>query len=496
MIKILNDSLERQAVLKNVINPNRFEEINGENTIDFSAVLDEKTGAYIDENAIIELDNDYFDIAYFAKNQNDDGTFTVDVEAEHVSYRLNDPDYDEEYFTSAGSPTAVLAALLDGTGFTVGIVEFEDSVTYSIQEKKSRRMMLMELVALLGGEVAFDKFEISILKHRGSAEPKMLAKGKNIKIVSKIFNKRERDAEGNPLISYTCTPIMLPDVPLALGDESLLIQKDLGIQEQLRIVRIGYNPYNPIEAEIELANFVSGLEDDIYRIETSTVAKEKVYNGCRIGPDDGFVATRSDKLARNRMNATEGNVLEIGDGTGNYTPVFFVAVDPDTGTVKLFLAGDAVFQGELDAASGTFNGELKAGQKYKVRIYENSLNGIIQFLDEINSSAGTISYNGTGIVMQALKTLFLDGKDVYLESDDDVTITTNRYFSVNSPNIQFTATTGKATYSVGGGVSSEIATQAWVNDQGFTTGSNASGVFATADGKTVTVEDGIITSIT
>jgi hypothetical protein len=496
MIKILNSSFERQAVLKNIINPNRFEEINGENALTFSAILDEKTSTHINENAVVELNNDYFDIAYFKKNQNEGGILTIDVETEHISYRLNDPEYDMEYFASTGSPATVLSAIISGTGFTVGTIEFAENATYSIQEKKSRRMMLMEFAALVGGEVSFDKFEISILEHRGSTEPKMLAKGKNIKIVSKIFNKRERNAEGNLLISYTCSPIMLPDIPLSLGDEVLLIQKDLGIKEQLRIVRIGYNPYNPIDADIELANFVSGLEDDIYRIKTSTIAKEKVYNGCRIGPDDGFVATRSDKLARNRMNATEGNVLEIGDGTGNYTPVFFVAVDPDTGTAKLFLAGDAVFQGELDAASGTFNGELKAGQKYKVRIYENSLNGIIQFLDEINSSAGTISYNGTGIVMQALKTLFLDGKDVYLESDDDVTITTNRYFSVNSPNIQFTATTGKATYSVGGGVSSEIATQAWVNDQDFTTGSNASGVFATADGKTVTVEDGIITSIT
>ncbi|HHU17030.1 MAG TPA: hypothetical protein GXZ70_02220, partial [Clostridiales bacterium] len=70
MIKILNSEFERQAILKNVINPNRFEEINGENTLEFSVLLNEKTSAYIDENAIIELDDDYFDIAYFSKNQN------------------------------------------------------------------------------------------------------------------------------------------------------------------------------------------------------------------------------------------------------------------------------------------------------------------------------------------------------------------------------------------------------------------------------------------
>ena len=87
-------------------------------------------------------------------------------------------------------------------------------------------------------------------------------------MVQKYLISGKTDERWQPLVSYTCSPIMFLESPLFLGDEVLLIQKDLDIQEQLRIVRIGYNPYNPIEAEIELANFVSGLEDDIYRIET------------------------------------------------------------------------------------------------------------------------------------------------------------------------------------------------------------------------------------
>ena len=47
MIKILDSSLNRQAILKEVIEPNRFEEIK-ENTLTFSAVLDEKASTYID----------------------------------------------------------------------------------------------------------------------------------------------------------------------------------------------------------------------------------------------------------------------------------------------------------------------------------------------------------------------------------------------------------------------------------------------------------------
>lgn len=363
MIKILNSEFERQAILKEVINPNRFEEINGENTLTFSAILDEKTSAYINENAIIELDDDYFDIAYFKKNQNEDGILTIDVEAEHISYRLNNPEYDMEYFASTGTPAQVLATILNGTGFTVGTVEFTDNVTYSIQEKKSRRMMLMEFATLLGGELDFDKFKISILKHRGSTEPKLLTKGRNIKVVSKIFNKRETDKNGNPLVSYTCEPIMLPEKPLNLGDEVLLVQKDLNIKEQLRIVRIGYNPYNPIESDIELANFVSGLEDDIYRIRTTMVTKEKVYNGCRIGPDEGFVAERSDGKAKTVMNATEGISVYSDTGQG-LTRNFFVDTDGRIKARSIDILEDGTFGGNISTEKNAqVGGNLYIGKQ-------------------------------------------------------------------------------------------------------------------------------------
>lgn len=130
MIKILDSNYKRQAILNKAINPNRFEEINGENTLTFSAILDEKTSNYLNENSVIELEDDYFDIAYLKKNQNEDGTLTVDVETEHISYRLNNPEYDKDYFTRTGTPAYVLGQILAGTGFAVGVVEFTSNVTY------------------------------------------------------------------------------------------------------------------------------------------------------------------------------------------------------------------------------------------------------------------------------------------------------------------------------------------------------------------------------
>ena len=125
-----------------------MEEINGENILDFTTVLDSTLQTYINDNTVFELDGDYFDIAYYKKDANDDDTFTIDVESEHISYRLNRPEYNKEYFTEIGTPSVILGKILQGTGFSVGTVESPTTVTYSAQEAKSRRQLLMEFAGL------------------------------------------------------------------------------------------------------------------------------------------------------------------------------------------------------------------------------------------------------------------------------------------------------------------------------------------------------------
>jgi hypothetical protein len=39
------------------------------------------------------------------------------------------------------------------------------------------------------------------------------------------------------------------------------------------------------------------------------------------------------------MNATEGYIFEIGDGTGTYVPVFYVVIDEITGAARLYIDG-------------------------------------------------------------------------------------------------------------------------------------------------------------
>lgn len=339
MIKILNPTFDRLGVIKNAISSNRLEEINGENALDFNAVLNQKLNNFIDENSVFELDDDWFDTAYLKKTANEDNTFTVEVEADHISYRLNKEEYNVEFFTEIGEPTYILGKILEGTGFTVGTVEFSGSHTYSAQEAKSRRQLLMEFVAYLGGEVQFNKFAVSIVIHRGSSVTKPVIKDRNVKVVSKTVNKRTLDDTGNPLTSYTCTPIYLPGDDYSLGDNIILMQKELGINENLRVVSINRDVYDSMNVTFQFANYVNGLESSLYRISTISVAKDKLYNGIRIGPEYGFEAIRNDKKARAYFRS-DGMKFQSGDGSGTtWKDRLYYEYDSETDETILVLDG-------------------------------------------------------------------------------------------------------------------------------------------------------------
>lgn len=313
-IKILNPSLVELGTIEDTNSAVEREGLNSFKELHFQTFLTPAVSALIADGNIAEVNSDYYDLAYFHKEQSESGDLNVSAEFEHVSYRLNDPEYDMEYFTSTGTPTAVLTAILEGTGFAVGTVEFTESVTYSIQEKSSRRKMLMDFVTLLGGEVDFEQFEISILNQRGSTTPKNITEGRNFTIIAVSFDTRKRDSGGNPLVAYSCK--LINPMEINLGDVVTMQYGTLGIDTSLRVVSIAKNPYNSHDIEFEIGNFNPTLENDLYRIETSTVIKDKLYNGTRIGPEFGFEAVRNDKFARAYFNS-DAFKMQSGDGSGS-----------------------------------------------------------------------------------------------------------------------------------------------------------------------------------
>ncbi len=335
-IKILNNMLVEQGTIQSVLSSSMTEGINSDKILRFSAFL-KGINQLITGTNIAEVNDDYYDIIEYKKGQNNKGIMTVDVDCEHISYRLNNPEYNLEYFTWMGTPAFILGKILEGTGFTVGTINFTNTMTYSAQEAKSRRQILMEFVALLGGEVDFNKFTVSILTQRGSSAPKDLLAGRNIEVLSKTYSKREKDSNNNPLVSYECQ--LINPMPISLGDVVTIDYESLDINVQLRVVILTTDPYNKYLTAFEIGNFYPSLADDAYRIETKTLAKDKIYNGTRIGPTYGFEAVRSDKKARAYFNSTN-MAFQAGDGTGqNWTNKLYYDFDPDTGAATLMFDG-------------------------------------------------------------------------------------------------------------------------------------------------------------
>ena len=411
MIKILDTNLLRLGVINKAIKANRVEAINGENTLDFSSILESKLNDLIDGDSIFESEGEYFDIATFEKVLNDDNSFIVNVEADHVSYRLNDPLYNVEYFTYTGTPTFILGKILEDTDFSVGAlpVEFTGDVTYSAQEAKSRRQILMEFVTYLsleysppgtniGGELSFSGFVVSIVLHRGTSGVKTVLKDKNIKIVSKKYSKRELDELGNPKVSYLCTPIYLPTDTYVLGDTIRLIQPDLDIDEQLRVVKLSYNPYDNMDRTFELANYVNALESQLYRISTSSVTKNKKYHGCRIGPDYGFECVRSDKKTRSYFNS-DSLAFQTGDGSGELANwvdrLSFKEIPEGSGTWVLVLDGK-LSASTIEAAQAEFKtvvvNNLMANKAYIAELTVDSLETSDKVKNYLNADVSDVCY--------------------------------------------------------------------------------------------------------
>lgn len=283
MIRILNADQVRLANITKAITATHIEEINGAMLLNFSAILTDKLTDLLNaDGTMLECYDDYYDIVLMKQMSNDDGTYTVDVESEHVSYRLNNPDYEYHVpvapepdpdaeepvetpiysFQGVSDPAATLQLILDNTLFTVGTVEpTKDCSMFRYTRDVTSRQLLTDLADYIEGEILCDKFEISIVTKRGDQTPKLAIKGRNIRNISKEINKRKN---ADKPVSYQCDPVGIPEDAYAVGDQIILVDRMLRVREALRVIRIERDPYNPINLRMTFGHYINGLEEDFY----------------------------------------------------------------------------------------------------------------------------------------------------------------------------------------------------------------------------------------
>ncbi len=257
MIEIYAGATMIQSV-KKVISSNIRETLEGEFTLSFTVMA--KSALALKTRQIAKLDNQYFELVQISKSIQ--GSLPVcSVLCEHVSYLLNHEMYQISSFDFTGDPSAGLSQLLAGTPFSAGIVDFTESVTMKINQKVSRRAALMQYIAILGGEIQYDGYNINILSHRGSTEYIPVMGSKNVTNVAVSHDSRENAS------SYDISFFKLMD--LAVGDNVHIIFYPLGINVKTRIISLEYNPFYRFNIRVEVGRYRPSISDTFYRIENS-----------------------------------------------------------------------------------------------------------------------------------------------------------------------------------------------------------------------------------
>jgi len=414
MVKIINSALETLALLENVTSPMISEEINRAFTFDFSAVIDNNKSTYVNYQNKVEVEDNYFNIVKTIEQRTSDGIF-VSANCEHVSYDLQRVTYTSG-FTATGEFSAAMTTILTdvntalGTGFTLGTITVTGNETLSVTESVTARELLLDLAALYSGELKYNKYEISLLKTRGADRGVVFRYRKNLIGASRTIDAQNLDDSGYPTISYECSAAELEFEKsfiarghstyehYELGDTVRVLDPELNFDASLRIVKESHNPFQRGQGTVGIGNFIDDIFDTLTHIKTTTVTKNAIYNGCSIGPDRGFVATRSDDICETSLNATEGITIKLRDtATASYTSVFYVAMDTATGTATLYIKGNSVFDGTLsadviNALSVLITPNLYAGKATIAELTVDQLDTSTKVANYLASSTADVNY--------------------------------------------------------------------------------------------------------
>ena len=390
MLKLINPS---DAHFVDEISPAIREELNGAYTLDFDAM--HESDKPITPDAEVEAESQAFDIATYEQENGSKGVY-YHLQCEHVTYRLIEDEL--EYFANSGTVSSHLSALFTGTPFTVGTVEPTGDTTISINERTNKREILFAIAQTFDGELSYDGYTVHLLNQRGRDNGSQLRIGKNLTGIRKAIDKRDKDESGNPLITYEVDVVNIAETDeyadvkdfesLQLGDTKRVIDDEIGVDASLRVVSLEYDPKDKRNLKVELSNRTKDVADDLTVIEKEKVTKDAIYNGVQVGPENGFVAERSDKKARAIFNATEGISIQTGDGTGDYVDTVYIDTD-----------GNAKFAGDLESAGGTFNGELKVynGNTLINEVFKDTYGGLLKLYDnsgKLNVKLGVESGEG------------------------------------------------------------------------------------------------------
>lgn len=285
--------------------------INGEDTLSFTAVIEElKTDFLYDENNVILVDDDLYKPLTLTEEHHENGLLTINVDCEHISYELLDKVMDGFSYSYKDIVTVINACLLD-TDFMLAGTDVKTKTDINYTEECNARQILVAIANNWKAELKFNKYNIYAYEHIGSDRGVDFRFGKNLKSIKRKVDRSKKDDDGNPTVSYDVDVVNLALLgsdyeqleKFDLGDTIRIVDSALNIETKQRIIELEKDVLTGKNTSItlgsptaDLRQTVSGLQKDID--EVAEVVKDNAPSWNNIKKiTDNLGNVLADKIA-------------------------------------------------------------------------------------------------------------------------------------------------------------------------------------------------------
>ena len=344
MIEIYNSAGTLQCSFPRVLSASLCDKLSGERTLSFSVLASRSQLLRVGMTA--KLDGQFYNIVRVSKKIT--GGFPVTTaQCEHITYLLNEEQYNLVTFVFEGTPADGMTQLLSGAPFSVGVIEATGRVecAFTDQSPLSRRSALMRFIDACGCEVEYDGYKINLRKHRGSTVRKHLMDGENVTDLAVTIDSRENTQ------SYEISLFKMAD--LQAGDEVNITYTPMGVNVDTRIISIEYDPFYRYTVRVEVGDYVPNLlastATQIDRVRQEFKAADgKLLSS--IQTVDGDLSTLSQTVSgfNTRIENAEGAVSTLSQTVGGFN----TRIENAEGSVSALTQTVNSFKTRIETAEG------------------------------------------------------------------------------------------------------------------------------------------------
>lgn len=189
---VLDENGAWEAVLENAYDIIVTGEINGADTLEFKLPWNDSKRVYLDNEKQVQVAHDIYRIRTLTDEKGADGTgILTTVYAEAAFYDLTFSDEKQPREFNADLPSVPMSYALEGTGWSLGVVDVTTKRTWQCQEKNALAILRMTQ-QIHGGDLVFDSRNrlVNLLTFSGRDSGALFAYKKNLTGIKRVVDTR------------------------------------------------------------------------------------------------------------------------------------------------------------------------------------------------------------------------------------------------------------------------------------------------------------------